>query len=311
MRILLTGVSGQLGAALQRLLGAEHEIIAADRQMQDLSQPDTIEDAIVQIRPDLMINPAAYTAVDKAETDTDTAYKVNVLAPQAMARAAARLQIGLIHYSTDYVFDGSLGTDQPQTALPAYTESYACNPVNQYGKTKYEGEEAIQDSQCWHLIFRTSWVYSLHGKNFLLTMLKLANERDHLRIVNDQFGAPTSALSIAQVTQQIVRQLAAAPDQAAWWQQFQGLYNLTNTGYTSWFGFTTAIVEQAGLRGLLNKAAPTLEGIPASDYPTPAKRPVNSRLDTQKIQQTFSVSIPDWQSALEECLDQQHPLAAS
>ncbi|MBR7778674.1 dTDP-4-dehydrorhamnose reductase [Undibacterium rugosum] len=311
MKILLTGVSGQLGAALLHLLAGEHEVIAADRQMLDLSQPASIENAIDQIRPDLIINPAAYTAVDKAETDTETAFAVNVLAPQAMARAAKRLQIGLIHYSTDYVFDGSLGTDQPQTGLPAYTETYVCNPVNQYGKTKYEGELAIQESQCQHLIFRTSWVYSLHGKNFLLTMLRLANERDHLRIVNDQFGAPTSALSIAQVTHQIVRQLAAAPDKAAWWQQFQGLYNLTNTGYTSWFGFTTAIVQQAGLRGLLNKAAPVLEGIPASDYPTPAKRPVNSRLDTQKIQQAFSVSIPDWQNALAECLDQQHPFASS
>ncbi|MBR7791725.1 dTDP-4-dehydrorhamnose reductase [Undibacterium sp. FT147W] len=300
MKILLTGVTGQLGHTLQQQLSAQHEVIAPDRSALDLSDAAAITAYVDAIQPNLMINPAAYTAVDKAESEAGLAAAINVAAPAAFAAAAKRHNIGLIHYSTDYVFDGSLR--DAQAGLKSYTETEATHPLNVYGATKLAGEQAIIASGCRHLIFRTSWVYSRFGKNFLLTMLRLANERDELRIVNDQWGAPTSAKAISDATCQILAQLLAAPDSAQWWSQYQGLYNLTTTGHTSWCGFTEEILRQAAGRGLLNKPAPVVHGIPASEYPTPATRPVNSCLNTDKISRTFGLTLPSWQTALTDSL---------
>lgn len=300
MKILITGVSGQVGHALQQQLGHSHQLTTPGRADLDLSRPDQIRDYVFATRPDLIINPAAYTAVDKAESEPEIAHAVNALAPAALAAAARELGIGLIHYSTDYVFDGSLRN--AEGGLQAYQENHTTNPLNVYGKTKLAGEQAIITSGCQYLIFRTSWVYSRFGKNFLLTMLRLANERDELRVVNDQWGAPTSSQTISDATTAIVGQLAQASNPQVWWQQHQGIYNLTTTGHTSWHGFTGEILHQAALHGLLSKTAPALHGIPATEYPTPAIRPVNSCLETTSIRQRFGITLPSWQQALATCL---------
>jgi len=303
MKILLTGVSGQLGRTLQDQLAAKHTLITPTRAELDLSNPDAVHAYTLACQPDLIINPAAYTAVDKAESEPDLAHAVNALAPAAFAAAAKQCGIGLIHYSTDYVFDGSLRN--PDGSLAAYTEDAAANPQNVYGATKLAGEQAIAASGCQYLIFRTSWVYSLFGKNFLLTMLRLASERDELRIVNDQWGAPTSAQAISDITSGILEQLVNAENTGnadAWWQKHQGLYHLTTRGHTSWCGFTEEILRQAQAAGLLSKPAPAVTGIPASDYPTPARRPVNSCLNTNLLESAFGLRPPEWQVALKNCL---------
>ena len=300
MKILLTGTTGQLGHTLLPLFNAHYEVVAPTRQELDLSDAAAIEAFVAECRPDLIINPAAYTAVDKAETEPDVAHAINAVAPAVLAEQAKKLGIGLIHFSTDYVYDG--GLRDAQGGLPSYTEDAQTNPLNVYGKTKLAGEQAIIASGCDYLIFRTSWVYSTFGKNFLLTMLRLANERDELRVVNDQWGAPTSANSIAKVTANIVGQLLAAEDAAQWWASHRGIFHLTTQGRTSWCGFTEEIVRLAATTGRLTKAAPKVIGIPAVEYPTPAKRPTNSCLDTTLLSTTFGLQAPTWQDALIDCL---------
>ena len=303
MKILITGISGQLGRCLVERLGNEHQIIAADRTMLDLSKPDTIVTTVRQIAPDLIINPAAYTAVDKAESEPELAATVNTHAVASLAEVAKTLNIPLIHYSTDYVYAGN--KKDTNGKLAAYTESDPVAPLNIYGQTKADGEQAIRDTGCRHLIFRTSWVYSPYGKNFLLTMLKLANEREQLNIVNDQFGAPTSAITIADITAQIIAQMSSARDTSCaenWWKMHQGTYHLVNAGTTNWCDFTRAIVQEAQQAGLLKTPGPAISGIPAVSYPTPAKRPENSMLDLNKLKLAFGVSVPEWRESMQECI---------
>ena len=297
MRILLTGSSGQLGNALLPLLNATATVHAPVRAELDLSDATQIRQCIRDFRPDLIVNPAAYTAVDLAETETDKAHAINALAPAIMAEEARKLDAGLIHYSTDYVYSGDKA--DASGAWQAYLESDATGPVNVYGKTKLAGEQAIIASGCQHVILRTSWVYSLHGKNFFLTMLKLARERDLLRVVNDQWGTPNAAAWLASSSMHIISQLQQTGNSAEWWAKFTGIYHLSARGNTNWLEFASAIVRLAEQQGQLGKAAPQMQGIPASEYPTPAKRPHNSLLDTKKLQNAFQLDIPAWEDCLQ------------
>ncbi|MES2105901.1 MAG: dTDP-4-dehydrorhamnose reductase [Pseudomonadota bacterium] len=315
MRILLTGGSGQVGHALKGSLQGLGELVVADRSQMDLSKPDQIRAAIRSVKPVLIINPAAYTAVDKAESEPELAQSINGDAPGIIAEEAARLGAALIHYSTDYVFDGS--KRDADGRLAAYTEQDTPSPVNTYGKTKLAGEQAIAASGCAHLIFRTSWVYSRFGQNFLLTMLRLANERDALRIVNDQWGAPTWAGWIAQATADIVQRLAAGKQAGQstldleTWRQNSGIYNMSTLGCTNWCGFAEAVIGQAVSLGLLNKAAPSITGIPSADYPTPAARPLNSMLSMDLLMSRFQIQPPQWDEAMRACLQDAGPASAS
>jgi dTDP-4-dehydrorhamnose reductase len=293
LKILLTGRTGQVGFELQRTLQGLGEVIAPDRAQLDLADLDGLRAAIQRIRPDLIVNPAAYTAVDKAEAEPELAMRLNRDAPAIMAEEASKLGATMIHYSTDYVFDG--------TKPGAYLEDDATNPLSVYGKTKLAGEEAIAATGIPHLILRTSWVYGMRGKNFLLTMLRLAAERESLGVVNDQFGAPTWARTIAEATAHIVAQAVAAHRsdrvaQTTWWQERSGIYHLTAQGRTSWHDFTAAILAQAAL-----EQRPTLIPIPSSDYPTPAARPENSSLCCDRFIEKFC-GLPDWEAALALCL---------
>jgi dTDP-4-dehydrorhamnose reductase len=304
MRILLTGSTGQLGHCLQSTLASVGTVIIAPRERMDLSQPELVRATIRGIAPDLIVNPAAYTAVDRAESESELAYAINAESPRVMAEEAKRLGAGLIHYSTDYVFNGN--KQDAQGNLVPYLETDVTDPINAYGASKLAGENAIRASGCQYLIFRTSWVYSLFGKNFLLTMLRLANERDELKIVADQWGAPSSAPWLAASTTDILNQYTSVlGDKAAaqiWWKKNSGTYHMTPSGFTSWCGFTEEIVSLAVKQGLLTKAAPKIIGIPASDYPTPAKRPMNSRLNTSVLARQFGLALPTWQVALADCL---------
>lgn len=289
MRILVTGNTGQVGYELVRSLQGLGEIVAPGRAQMDLSRPDQVRDVIRAIKPDLIVNPAAYTAVDKAESEAALAMLVNGESPAVMAEEAKKLGAAMIHFSTDYVFDG--------TKPAPYTESDTPNPLGVYGQSKLAGEQAIAAVGGQYLILRTSWVYSGHGKNFLLTMQRLLQEKAQMRIVADQIGAPTWAGTIANSTRVLIEQWQAG--KAGDW----GVYHLTAQGETSWFGFAAAIGEQLRAEG---KACAELEPIPSSAYPTPAKRPLNSRLDCTRLQQQWHVSQPQWQDALHECLAQQH-----
>ncbi|ABK07627.1 MULTISPECIES: dTDP-4-dehydrorhamnose reductase [Burkholderia cepacia complex] len=288
--ILVTGVNGQVGFELLRSLQGLGRVVACDRSMLDLSDLDRVRSVVRELKPSIIVNPAAYTAVDKAETDVDAARRLNVEVPRAFAEEAARLGAALVHYSTDYVFDG--------TKEGAYVETDATNPQNVYGLTKLEGEQAIAATGCAHLILRTSWVYGRRGKNFLLTMLKLGSERPELRVVADQVGAPTWSKTIATATAHIVAQALAADD-ADWWAQRSGVYHFTSAGATSWHGFAEAIFAQA-----MGERAPRVLPIPASDYPVPAKRPSNSRLSHDKLTEAFGLRLPDWADALTLCLSE-------
>lgn len=288
--ILVTGVNGQVGFELLRSLQGLGRVVACDRSMLDLSDLDRVRSVVRELKPSIIVNPAAYTAVDKAETDVDAARRLNVGVPRAFAEEAARLGAALVHYSTDYVFDG--------TKEGAYVETDATNPQNVYGLTKLEGEQAIAATGCAHLILRTSWVYGRRGKNFLLTMLKLGSERPELRVVADQVGAPTWSKTIATATAHIVAQALAADD-ADWWAQRSGVYHFTSAGATSWHGFAEAIFAQA-----MGERAPRVSPIPASDYPVPAKRPPNSRLSHDKLTEAFGLRLPDWADALTLCLSE-------
>ncbi|WP_179179660.1 dTDP-4-dehydrorhamnose reductase [Pseudomonas sivasensis] len=289
MKILITGQHGQVSQALQAHLQGLGELMVLGSNQLDLAKPDQIREQIRAHRPDLIINAAAHTAVDHAESEPDAAFAINAIAPGILAQEAKALGIPLIHYSTDYVFDGS---------KPApYTEADAPNPLSVYGQSKLAGEQAIATAGGQYLILRTSWVYSNQGKNFLLTMQRLLQEKPQMRIVADQIGAPTWAGTIAGSTRALIERWLAG--EAGEW----GIYHLTAQGETSWFGFAQAIGEHLHADG---KACAELEAIPSSAYPTPAKRPLNSRLDCSRLQQQWHVSQPHWQDALRECLAQQH-----
>jgi dTDP-4-dehydrorhamnose reductase len=288
MKILLTGKNGQVGWELQRTLAPLGEVVAVDRQPLDLGNPDSIRSVIREVKPDLIVNPAAYTAVDKAESETELAMAVNGIAPGIMAEEAKKLGAALIHYSTDYVFDGSKSSP--------YTEEDTPNPLNVYGKTKLAGEQAIQAVGVPHLILRTSWVYGMRGRNFLLTILRLAKERDELKIVDDQIGAPTWSRMIAEATAQILAQsVLPLPHHPLPIAEVSGVYNLTAAGRTSWRGFTQAIVENA-------QAGTRVIPILTADYPLPAPRPLFSRLAGEKLTRNFGMKLPPWEESLALCM---------
>lgn len=284
MRILVLGRSGQVGTALTQSLQGLGELIALGRAQLDLTNPDAIRTTLREIQPQIVINAAAYTAVDAAESDQAMAFQINAVAPRVMAEESERLGAALIHYSTDYVFDGS--------KQGAWMEDDATAPLSVYGHSKLAGEQAITDVGGTHLILRTSWVYGLHGKNFLLTMLKLAESRDSLAIVDDQIGAPTWALTIADATSAIIRD-AGEPAQLA---ALSGIYHLCAGGHTSWFGFAQAIFSHASVQ-----RKPQLRPITTAEYPTPAQRPHNSILNTDKFRRSFG-DLPTWDDALQTCL---------
>ncbi|MEX6502971.1 dTDP-4-dehydrorhamnose reductase [Pseudomonas zhanjiangensis] len=285
MRILLLGERGQLSRELQLRLSGASELLIAGRQRLDLADTARIRRYVRALCPQLIINAAAYTAVDRAEGEPQPAFALNATAPGVLAEEAARLGAPLIHYSSDYVFDG---------CKPApYVETDAPNPLNVYGRSKLAGEQAIQAVGAAHLILRTSWVYASHGHNFLLTLQRLLRERDELQVVDDQLGAPTWAGSIATATGQLIDQWRRG--RAGPW----GLYHLCCQGETSWFGFASAIAEQ--LRGKGQTVARLLP-IPSSAYPTPARRPLNSRLDCSRLRRDWQIQLPDWHDALLECL---------
>lgn len=285
MKILIIGRQGQVSRELQRRLSALGELIVLGREALDLAQPEQIRRQIRSTLPDLIINAAAHTAVDLAESEPELAFAINAVAPGILAEEALALDIPLIHYSTDYVFDG--------TKAGAYTEEDIPNPLGVYGQSKLAGERAIANVKGRYLILRTSWVYSTHGRNFLLTMQRLLQEKPELRIVADQIGAPTWAGTIADSTLALIERWQAGG--AAHW----GTYHLTAQGQTSWFGFAQAIGETLRQQG---KPCANLLAIPSSEYPTPAVRPLNSRLDCSRLARDWGIRQPDWQSALQECL---------
>ena len=292
-KILLTGVNGQVGHALKTKL-VEYEVFALSREQLDLTKAHDIRRIVRDIKPDLMINPAAYTAVDKAESEPELAFAINATAAQILAEEAARLNAALIHFSTDYVYDG--------TKSGFYIETDAVNPVSVYGKSKLAGEDAIRAVGVPHLILRTSWVYGAYGKNFLKTILRLGAERDNLRIVADQFGAPTSSESIANGVVQLVDV----------WQPHQenqtGIYHFTNTGETSWHGFSCEIINEYNRLSsdknwpALKAGVENIAAISTAEYPTPAARPANSKLDNSKFKQVFDVELPRWQAGLQQVM---------
>ncbi|SEO63173.1 dTDP-4-dehydrorhamnose reductase [Pseudomonas zeae] len=287
MRTLLLGMNGQVGWELQRALAPLGELIALDRNTGgDLSDLDALRTTIRKVGPDVIVNAAAYTAVDKAESETELSDRVNSRASQVMAEEAASLGSWLVHYSTDYVFSGQ-GT-QP------WQETDAAAPVNHYGASKLAGEQAIIASGCKYLIFRTSWVYGARGNNFAKTMLRLAKDRETLNVIADQIGAPTGADLIADVTVLAIQQVIQRPELA-------GLYHLTAGGEVSWHGYASHVIEFAQTNGE-QLAVKTVDPIESSAYPTPARRPLNSRLNTQKLRDNFSLHLPDWQSGVTRML---------
>ena len=290
-RILLTGANGQVGWELQRTLSCLGEVIALDSQALNLADAVAIRRKVREIAPQIMVNSAAYTAVDKAESEVDLARAVNATAPGILAEEAARLGALLVHYSTDYVFNGSGPTP--------WREDDTCDPLNVYGATKLEGERLIQASGCRHLIFRTSWVYGARGSNFLLTMRRLMRERPELKIVDDQMGAPTWCRDLAEATAQVLSQMMS-PLFDAEKGTASGVYHMSNAGETSWHGFAQAI--QALDAPDETRTPARLLAIPGSEYPTPARRPLNSRLDNARLEQTFGLRLQDWRSALTLCM---------
>ncbi|MBN3824742.1 dTDP-4-dehydrorhamnose reductase [Burkholderia sp. Ac-20384] len=288
-RILVTGANGQLGFELARTLAPHGHVIAADRTVVDLADLDRLRGAICDLRPDLIINAAAYTAVDGAESEPDLAMRVNGEAPGIIADEAVRAGAMVIHYSTDYVFDGR--KDEP------YIETDSTGPLNVYGRTKLAGEQAIARAGGKHLVFRTSWVYGTRGKNFLLTMRALAEKHDTLRVVADQIGAPTWSETLADLTSHVVAQLfAQRRDDARWWAAHSGVYHMTAAGDTSWAGFADTIFAESRLA-----RRPLVVPIPSDEYPTPAARPCNSRLSNAKLERAFGVRVPHWHDALKQC----------
>ncbi len=284
MRILITGKNGQVGTELSRLYHSRSDVVLAGRDECDLSREQSIRDVVGRVRPTVIINAAAYTAVDQAEKEPELCFTINADAPGVLAQEAARLDALLIHYSTDYVFDG-------EKSGP-YLERDPINPINVYGASKAAGEAAIAEAGGHYLVLRTSWVYGAHGKNFLRTMLRLGAERSELRVVDDQVGAPTSAAAIAAATARLLEQCEQNAQDIV-----PGLYHMTAAGSTSWCGFARAIF---GASALGNK--PRVQPIPSSDYPTPARRPANSVLANDKFAHIFGFRLPDWQQQLDEVL---------
>ena len=288
MKILLLGKNGQVGWALQRSLAPLGELVALDSQSQthcgDLSNLKGLAQTVRDVAPDVIVNAAAYTAVDKAENEPVLAHTINALALSVLAQEAKRIGAWLIHFSTDYVFDGS--GDKP------WLETDATGPLSVYGVTKLAGEQAIVASACKHLIFRTSWVYGARGNNFAKTMLKLAQERDSLKVVNDQMGAPTGADLLADVTAHAIRTALHKPN-------VSGLYHLVASGETSWHEYACFVIDFARQAGLEVKVAQTaIQAVPSSEFATAAKRPLNSRLNTSKLVQTFDLHLPNWQTGV-------------
>lgn len=296
MKILLLGKNGQVGWELQRSLAPLGELIALDRHSTeaeggcgDLSQLDALHHTVLTLRPDLIVNAAAHTAVDKAESETELARTLNALAPAVLAKAAHCVGALLVHYSTDYVFNG--------TGITPWTENDATGPLSVYGSTKLDGELAIQASGCSYLIFRTSWVYAARGGNFAKTMLRLASDRERLTVIDDQFGAPTGADLIADVTAHAIRQ--TLHHQA----QYSGVYHLAAAGETSWNGYARFVIDTArSLKPNLHLAVQEVAPVPTSAFTTPAQRPLNSRLNTSRLQRTFGLVLPDWQSGVRRML---------
>lgn len=289
MKLLLLGKNGQVGWELQRSLAPLGEVIALDRQTGgDISDLSVLANTIRSIRPDVIVNAAAHTAVDKAESEPDLALRLNAEAPEVMAQEAKSLGALLVHYSTDYVFDGS--------GSGARKEGDATGPLSVYGRTKLEGEQRIAATHCRHLIFRTSWVYAARGGNFAKTMLRLAQEREALSVINDQWGAPTGADLIADVTAHAVRHMSAHEGDG-------GLYHLVAAGETNWHAYASHVIERAqSLRPDLDWKVQSIAAVPTTAFPTPAARPLNSRLDTQKLQATMQLHLPAWQQGVERML---------
>nr|WP_311526694.1 dTDP-4-dehydrorhamnose reductase [uncultured Ralstonia sp.] len=293
-KLLVTGANGQVGFELRRSLAPLGNVIAIDRAACDLTQPDALRQLVREHRPDVIVNPAAYTAVDKAESDVDTAFSVNGAAVGVLAEEARALDSLLVHYSTDYVFDGA--------KAEAYVETDATNPQSVYGKSKLAGEQAIAASGAAALVLRTCWVAGAHGGNFAKTMLKLGRERESLRVIADQFGAPTTAALIADVTAQIVARSWLAADRSIF---PSGIYHLAAAGETTWHGYATEVLRYAAARGVELKTDPdAIAAILATDYPLPAPRPANSRLNTRKLRETFDIHLPDWRQGVQFLLDQ-------
>jgi len=292
VKILLFGKNGQLGWELQRSLAPLGELISLDevgnQYCGDFLNLDGIAKTVREIAPDIIVNAGAYTAVDKAQTESELARTLNALAPAVLAEEAERLGAWMIHYSTDYVFDGS--GDKP------WKETDTANPLSVYGKTKLDGDLAIRQSGCKHLIFRTSWVYAARGVNFAKTMLRLAQERDQLNVISDQFGAPTGADLLADVTAHSLLQAMRHPE-------VSGLYHIAASGETTWYDYASFVIESARSAGSRIKVtSESLRPIPSSAYPTPAPRPKNSRLDTRKLQDTFNLTLPRWQIGVSRML---------
>ncbi len=287
-RILLLGANGQLGVELRALFADCGQLHALTRAEADYSQPEQLRRVVADLKPDIILNAAAYTAVDKAESEPELAALVNTQTPAVLAEEAARYGGLLVHYSTDYVFDGSKPTP--------WLEDDPTGPLNVYGKTKLAGERAIAAQGGSYLIFRTSWVFAPHGKNFLNTILRLAGQRDRLPLVADQHGAPTSAEAIATATRQVLDKLRSRPVRSL--SSWPGIYHMTCAGKTTWFDFARAILDEAEAGGLLEGKRPELAPIPAVEYPTPAQRPVNSVLANGKLLRQFGVALPHWRDAL-------------
>jgi dTDP-4-dehydrorhamnose reductase len=288
--ILIVGAAGQVGVELQRSFAGFGRIVTADIDSVDLADADQTRALVRRVQPNVIINAAAYTAVDRAESQHDLAMAINATAPRVLAEEALPLNALLVHYSTDYVFDGQ--KQQP------WVETDEPGPLSVYGATKLAGEQAIAQVGGRYLIFRTSWVYGPHGKNFLLTMLRLASERDKLSIVDDQFGSPTTSIELARATRVITEGVLAGSFGAV--HSWAGLYHMTCADSTTWFGFAKAIF--AGAAAPLQVKTPELTPIASSDYPTPAVRPRNSVLSNQKLHDRFGVSLPSWQAALDNVL---------
>ncbi len=293
MRILLTGKHGQVGFELQRALAPLGKVYAVDYSECDLVDTSAICALVRSFKPDLIVNPAAYTAVDKAESEPELAHAINAVAPGVLGEEAVKLGAWVVHYSTDYVFDGSKSG--------FYVEDDLMNPQSVYGRTKRDGEIALQASGARHLILRTSWVVGAHGSNFAKTILRLALERESLNVVADQYGVPTPAALLADVTAQLVRQRQReAGDHFPF-----GSYHIVANGETTWCDYARFVVSEAlGIGRPLKLLPDAILGIPSSEYPTAAKRPVNSRLDTGKLCKTFGLELPDWQSGVRHILQQ-------
>jgi len=294
LKILLLGKNGQVGWELQRSLAPLGEVLALDRHSShfcgDLSQPERLAQTVLAYRPDVIVNATAHTAVDKAESEPDLARTLNAHAPAALAQAAAQIGAWLVHYSTDYVFNG-------QGEKP-WQETDATGPLSVYGQTKLEGEQAIVATCAKHLIFRTSWVYAARGGNFARTMLRLAAERERLTVIDDQRGAPTGADLIADITAHAIRQVMGLPEAS-----LAGIYHLVAGGETSWHGYASHVIAQARLlKPEMGLKVTEISPVPTSAFPTPAKRPINSRLDTRKLENGFGLVLPPWQQGVNRLL---------